>query len=511
MKLNPFSPHRSAALTAIALGGLALSGCSVGPNFKTPTTSLPSAFSESRYVKSSGSPEVMANWWVVFGDKELNALIKETAAANNDLRQAKARVREARALRGIETAAFFPTINADGRFGRSRLSENTPDGRQAIDSQSDLVSSKLYTGQLDASWEIDVFGGTRRRTQAAQADLNAAKDGYANVLVTVLGETGLNYLDLRGLQKQLAVAKSNLETQRDTLSLTRDREKAGLASTLDTARSEAQVASTEAQIPPIEEGIRRAIHRLGVLTGRTPEALEARLARTAPLPSAAPGVPIGLPSELLRRRPDIREAEQQLAAATNRIGVAVADLFPKFYLTGAAGYQSMSTKDLVGSNSQFWTLGPSVQWPIFAGGRILQNINLQDARQEAAAAKYDQTVLLALEEVENALVAYGKEQDRYRALAASEAASKRAVKLADERYKSGIEEFLNVLEAQRTLLTVQSELVQSEQRLGQNTVRLYKALGGGWAAPTSTPGDTSASASGATPKSTLPMMTKVMI
>jgi multidrug efflux system outer membrane protein len=486
MKRNQLLPLSGSALSAVALCGLLLSGCSVGPNFKTPNTSLPSEFSENRYVKASGSPEVIAHWWTVFGDKELDALIDETAAANHDLRQAKARVREARALRGVETAAFFPTINADGSYGRSRLSENTPEGRQAIASRSDL-EGELYTAKLDASWEIDVFGGTRRRAQAAQADLNAAKAEEANVLVSVLGETGLNYLELRGLQKQLAVAKSNLKTQRDTLSLTLDRAKAGLASNLDTARSEAQVASTEAQIPPIEEGIRRAIHRLGVLTGRTPEALESRLARTAPLPSAAPGVPVGLPSELLRRRPDIRQAEQQLAAATSRIGVAVADLFPKFYLTSAAGYQSIGTENLVTSNSQFWTLGPSVQWPIFAGGRIRQNIKVQDARQEEAAAKYEQTVLVALEEVENALVAYGKEQDRYRALAASEAASKRAVKLADERYKSGIEEFLNVLEAQRTLLTVQSELVQSEQRLGQNTVRLYKALGGGWAAPVPPP------------------------
>jgi len=334
------------------------------------------------------------------------------------------------------------------------------------------------------SWEIDAFGGTRRAVEAAQADLESSVESNRDVLVTVLAEVGLSYLDLRGAQKQMAVARDNLRAQEQTLVLTRDRFQAGLASELDTARAEAQVASTRAQIPPLEETQQRAIHRLGVLLGKPPGELEPQLVVAEPIPSATPRVPVGLPSDLLRQRPDIRRAERQLAAATARIGVATADLFPKFYLTAATGLQSVEASDFFDGGSRFWSLGPSVRWPTFNAGRIRQNIRAHDARQEQALLRYEQTVLISLEEVENALVAFGQEQGRHRALTESEQASRRAAALANDRYRGGLVDFLDVLEAERALLGAQDNVVQSERRLSQNLVRLYKALGGGWKAET---------------------------
>ena len=264
------------------------------------------------------------------------------------------------------------------------------------------------------------------------------------------------------------------------MALTRDRFKAGLASELDTARAEAQAANTASLIPLLEQDIQRSIHRLSILIGKEPAELESQLVAVAPIPRGVPGIPVGLPSDLLRRRPDVRQAEREVAAATARIGVATADLFPRFFLTGAAGLQSLNASDFFDAGSRFWSIGPSVRWPIFTAGRIRQNIRVQNARQEQAAIRYEQTVLTSLEEVENALVACGKEQEHHQALVESESANLRAVELADQRYRSGLEDFLNVLETQRTLLAVQDGLARSERTEGQNLVRLYKALGGGW-------------------------------
>jgi NodT family efflux transporter outer membrane factor (OMF) lipoprotein len=301
-----------------------------------------------------------------------------------------------------------------------------------------------------------------------------------DVLVTVLGDVGLNYLDLRGLQKELAVTRDNLRLQEETLKLTQDQLKAGLATEVDTARAEAQAESTRSQIPLLEESVERSINRLAVLTGKQPEELDAELKPAAPIPSAIPTIPVELPSDLLQRRPDIREAERAVAATTARIGVAKADLFPKFTLASATGLQSLSAAKFFDAESGIWSFGPSMSWPIFAGGRIRQNIKVQNAEQEQALDRYQQTVLTSLEEVENSLMACNKELEHHDALAHSEAANRRAADLAEERYRSGLEDFLDVLDTQRSLLDVQDELAQSDRDLGQNIIRLYKALGGGW-------------------------------
>jgi NodT family efflux transporter outer membrane factor (OMF) lipoprotein len=453
-------------------------GCAVGPDYHPPNVSVPPAYPEN-IAATNAVPAAATQWWQLFHDPQLDALIAEAAAANNDVRLAEARVREARAEAGVARSALFPSVDANGDYARERVSKNTPNGFVAR-AAGQPFEQNLFDAGFDMNWEIDVFGGNRRALEAAKADLGATEESSRAVLITVLGDVGLNYLDLRGLQKQLAVARDNLQLQEQTVALTRDQFQSGLASELDTSRAEAQAADTRSQIPLLEQDIQRSIHRLSVLIGKDPAELESQLAPPAAIPAAVPEIPIGLPSDLLRRRPDIREAEQQLHAATARVGVATADLFPRFFLTGAAGLESINASDFFDAGSRMWSIGPSLRWPIFTAGKIRQNIKAQDARQEQALILYEQTVLTSLEEVENALVACGKEEEHHQALIESEAADRRAVELADERYRSGLVDFLNVLDTQRSLLAAQDDLARSERTMGQNIVRLYKALGGGW-------------------------------
>jgi outer membrane protein, multidrug efflux system len=466
-------------LVVLAVVAAVLGGCMVGPDYRPPQVSVPPAYSQPLVTATNQPPQRLAQWWRLFHDPQLDTLIEQATIANHDVRLAQARVREARAQAGVARSALLPSANANGEYSRQRLSQHSPLGFEA-GAAGQPLEQNFFNAGFDMNWELDVFGGNRRGLQAAQADLGATEESGRGVLLTVLGEVGLNYLDLRGLQKQLAVARDNLRLQEQTLVLTQDQFHAGLASELDTARAEAQAAYTRSLLPLLEQDIQRSIHRLSILIGKEPAELEAQLAVAAPIPPATPGIPVGLPSELLRRRPDIRQAERELAAATARIGVATADLFPRFFLTGAAGLESLNASDFFTAGSRFWSLGPSMHWPVFSAGRIRQNIKVQNARQEQALIRYEQTVLTSLEEVENALVACGKEEEHHQALAQSEAANRRAVELADQRYRSGLVDFLNVLETQRSLLAVQDDLARSDRTRDQNLVRLYKALGGGW-------------------------------
>jgi NodT family efflux transporter outer membrane factor (OMF) lipoprotein len=456
-----------------------LSGCKVGPDYRQPQVAVPAAYHEGTSAATNQLPQDLAKWWRIFHDQELDTLIEEATVANHDVRIAEARVREVRAQAGVTRSALFPSVNANGDYSRLRLSEHTPDAFVA-QAAGQSLEQNLFSAGFDMNWELDIFGGNRRALEAANANVGASEEARRGVLISVIAEVGLNYLDLRGLQKQLSVARDNLSLQEQTLALTRDRFRAGLANELDTARAEAQAEDTRSQVPLLEQDIQRSIHRLSVLIGKEPAELESQLAKAEPIPPAVPGIPVGLPSDLLRRRPDIRQAEREVAAATAQVGVATADLFPRFYLTGAAGLESINASDFFTAGSRFWQIGPSMRWPVFSAGRIRQNIKVQDARQEQSLIHYEQTVLTSLEEVENALVACGKEQEHHQALAQSEVANRRAVQLADQRYRSGLVDFLNVLDTQRSLLSVQDNLAQSDRTIGQNLVRLYKALGGGW-------------------------------
>ncbi len=466
-------------------------GCAVGPDYRRPETKVPENWNAQEVVtaaqpsKTKTEPVELVEWWQAFNDPTLSSLVEMAIRSNLDLRQAEGRIRQARAARGVAGAPLWPGIDASALYQKSQGSSEAGGGG-AIATAGRL--RELFQVGLDASWELDIFGGTRRNIEAATADLRAAVEDRRDVLVTLVGEVGTNYISLRGFQQQIAIAHRNLEAQRRTAEITHRRFEAGFVSALDTANADAQVATTEAQIPVLESSARAAIYSIGVLLGRQPAALEKDLIKVSPIPLTPPEVPVGLPSELVRRRPDIRRAEAQLHAATARIGVATADLFPKFSLTGSFGSSSNDLTKLGNlANSKFWSFGPSVTWPIFAGGRIYWNIKVQDALQEQALAAYEKTVLTALKDVETALVAYAKEQEHRKSLAEAVTNNRRAVDLAMKLYIVGRTDFLNVLNAQRSLYTSEDALVQSIRTVGTNLIALYKALGGGWEkAPPST-------------------------
>jgi NodT family efflux transporter outer membrane factor (OMF) lipoprotein len=481
----------------------------VGPNYHPRTANTPAEWGELSDGEATTRPVAntpVVQWWKTFGDPDLDSLITRAVASNWDLRRAQARVREARAQRDFVRADLFPTVNTDAAFSHSHFptgvlgtttggcssgasggttggtggGTSTPTPSGASQNVGGFGNQNLYQAGFDASWEIDVFGGVRRSVEAADADIAAAVEDYRDTTVSLLAEVARNYVELRGFQRQWTIAEENLKAQQQTLELTQSRLKAGVATDLDLARAQAQVSTTASEIPTLQASARMAIHRLGTLLGVDPMKLSAELSPIKPIPGVPPQLPVGVPSELLRRRPDIRRAERQLAAATARIGVATADLFPRFSLTGSLGLESAEAKSLLNYSSRFYSIGPSVSWPIFDAGRIRANIRVQNAREEQAVAVYEQAVLTALQEAEDALANYTREEARRRTLEQAAEANGRAVKLANQLYAAGRTDFLSVLQAQRDLFASQDALVQSNRAVSTDLVSLYKALGGGW-------------------------------
>lgn len=514
---------------AAALLPVAVAGCTVGPNYTPPAMPVPQMYANARPATQPGEQVAaihMERWWEAFSDPTLDSLIDRAVRNNLDLRIAQSRVREAREQLTIQRAGILPNVNADAGYTRDRFSKEgfyipngaggrpstlggtnggvgnggtlnhvNPSLRRAAgngnnnnnSSSSGLASAfnrteiDTWQGGFDASWELDVFGGQRRAIEAARADEQANIEARRDTMVSLLAEVARNYIDLRATQRQLAIARENIRSQQDTLDLTRSRFAAGLATDLDVARAEAQVDTTRATVPGSLTTLQQSAHRIAVLLGQQPSALEQELlSKEAPIPPAPPMVPVGLPSDLLRRRPDVRRAERQLAAATARVGAATADLFPRFSLTGSLGLASGTFHNIGRLDSAYYSVGPSVSWPIIDFGRIRANIQVQTERQGQAADQYTAAVLVSLEDVENALVAYTQEQARYKELKAAVDANERAVSLATQLYQKGLTDFLTVLDAQRNLFASQDQLVQSEQLVSSDVISLYKSLGGGW-------------------------------
>ncbi len=448
-----------------------LAGCKVGPNYKPPETPVPDEWAGPLPPSPAEAEQDLASWWTHFNDPALTSLIRGAVESNLDLRLAEARIRQGRAARGVAASGLGPTVDATGSFRRSQ-------SPAAVDTRG--PTRNLYQAGFDSAWELDIFGGVRRGVEAADADLLAAVEARHNILVTLAAEVAINYIDLRGLQQEIAIARENLKAQQHSADLTRQRFEGGFVSGLDVANAEAQVATTAAQIPVLEIAVQQTIYTLSVLLGREPGALLAELSVEAPIPAAPPEVPMIIPSELLRRRPDIRQAEAQIHAATARIGVAVADLFPRLSLSASIGRQGNKFSSLDDSANRFWSLGPSVSWNLFATGRNLSNIELQKALEEESLITYRQVVLAALQEVENALIASAKEQEHREALIDAVTANRKAVGLATQLYTQGQTDFLNVLNAQRSLYISEDALARSTGTVSTNLVALYKALGGGW-------------------------------
>lgn len=460
---------------------LALTGCMVGPDFHKPETTMPASWhglTPADTPTSVAAPREieLVEWWKSFNDATLTSLVERAVRANLDAKLAQARIRQARASLGVAGAGLWPEIDANAGYSYNRGSTSSSSGS----SSASGVAYDLFQAGLDASWELDFFGGLRRNVEAADADLLAAVEDRRNVLVTLLGDVATNYVNLRGSQEQAEIARGNLKSQRHTAEITRKRHEAGFVSALDMANAKAQVALTKSQIPVFESSAQASIYALSVLLGQEPAALVRELAASAQIPPVPPEIPVGLPSELLRRRPDIRKAEAQIHAATARIGVATADLFPKFSLTGSFGFSSTDLNAFTSWNSRNYSVGPTLSWPIFDAGRIRWNIEVQNALEEQALLTYRKTVLTALQDVETALFAYAKEQDHHKALAEEVEQNQRAVDLSMKLYVVGKGDFLNVLIAERALYTSQDALVQSVRNLSGDLVALYKALGGGW-------------------------------
>lgn len=457
-----------------------LSGCTVGPDFQRPEAAVPARWSgftqPAATVPQTVADEELGRWWTVFADPTLSSLVERAATANLDLKLAEARIRQARAARAVAAGGLGPTLGASGSYRRSESPITGANGRAAA------VISDQYQAGFDAGWEIDIFGGQRRNLEAADADLQAAMESRRDVLVSLMAEVARNYIQLRAYQQQINITKQNLAAQQHSGKLTRERFEGGFVSGLDVANAEAQTATTAAQIPLLESSARQAIYSLSILIGEAPSALDAELSPVVAIPSAPPVVPVGVPSDLLRRRPDIRLAEAQIHAATARIGVATAELFPKFTIVGSMGYQSDDFGSLFDWSTRFWSFGPSAVWRLFESGRIQAGVEVQKALQEQDVIIYRQTVLSALQEVENALVASAKEQTHREALVTAVAANHKAVSLAEKLYIEGLTDFINVLQAQLALYITENALVQSTATVSTNLIALYKALGGGWAA-----------------------------
>jgi outer membrane protein, multidrug efflux system len=472
----------------VFLSFLLLSGCVVGPNYKRPNVSIPEEWTVAPARGTTARPLVNDEWWSAFQDPELNSLIERAAERSLDLKLALERVQEARAARGIARSGYFPSIDANASATRLRggLAQGVI---RAVSPSSDpnarpsLISpfeTNLFQANLSAAWELDVFGGIRRGVEAATADVVAAEENRRNVLVILFGDVGRVYAQLRGFQRRLEIANKNIGTQQETLDLTTARAKAGLATELDVSRAAAQLESTRAAVPTLLSGVDVSIHRLSVLLGDEPGALRHELEKVGPIPTAEPDVEVGLPSDLLKRRPDIRRAEAQLVAATARIGEARADLFPRFVLTGTAGRQATQLRDLTLGLGNFFSVGPGISLPLFNGGRIRSSIAVQTSRQRGAVISYQSTILNALEEVQNALVNYSQEQERRDRLNQAIQQSQLAVDLAGEQYRAGLVDFLSVLEAQGQLFANEDEWVQSQTNVTTQVITLYRALGGGW-------------------------------
>jgi NodT family efflux transporter outer membrane factor (OMF) lipoprotein len=468
-------------LSAWLCGG---SGCTVGPDFIPPQASVPAGWSAAETPPEKGavrSPESsdaeLARWWQVFGDAQLTALEERALSQNLELQQAEARIRQARAARGIALGGLGPALDAGGSFRRSRSPGLSSDSRLAREA---ATIANVYDAGFDAGWEIDLFGGIRRGVEAADAELRAAVEDRRDIRVSLAAEVARSYIELRSLQQRAAIARGNLEIQSHSARLTRQRFEGGFASGLDVANSEAQVATTSALIPPLEAAARQRIHALGILLGVEPGALIAELDPPAPLPVHPPPAPVGLPSDLLRRRPDIRRAESELHAATARIGVAVAELFPKFTLSGAAGMRAGDFSAWLTWPQRFWSFGPAVSWRLFDTGRTQAAIAQQEALADQAAIAYQRSVIGALREVEDALIEVTKEQERRADLVAAVEANRRAVRLAKVLYTEGQTDFLNVLDAQRSLFLTEESLAVSSAALATGLIAIYKAAGGGW-------------------------------
>jgi NodT family efflux transporter outer membrane factor (OMF) lipoprotein len=494
--------RKRAHLVGLA-GAMALTGCTMGPDFQRPNWASPTSWFAG--PKEAVAPPrslpvaepIDPNWWTLLHDPILTGLEQRVAAENLDVQAAGIRLAESRAQLGIARAAEFPTLNGNGSYTRELASNNGffsiasgATGAKSANGASGNTTGGIQThglqpfdiwqGGFDASWEVDFWGRVKRSVESATASAEAADEAKRSALTSSLAELARDYIQLRGVQAQLRIARDNVNTARQSLGLTQQRAAGGVTTDLDVANASAQLRTTLSQIPTLEQQEAQSINALSLLLGQPPNALRAELQTAKPVPPVPPRVPVGLPSELARRRPDIRQAEAQLHAATADIGVAEANFYPSVKLTGSFGLQSLQLSHAFDLNSKQYAVGPGLTIPIFEGGQLRSTLQLRQALQQEAAINFQKTVLQAWHDVDNALTAYQAEQTRRDELIQAVADNQRALSLAQSRYQQGVADFLTVLDAERSLLGAQLQLADSTTTVSSNLVALYKALGGGW-------------------------------
>lgn len=471
--------HKSIALIALTA---ALSGCAVGPSYVRPTTPVARRFpnetaatgraqATSKSIYSSSQAQI--EFWKQFDDPVLDTMVSDALKANYDLRIALGRLVQARALRNESLYDLAPTVTASGGYTRQRVPA-------VQDPFGGPYHTKMYDAGFDAAWELDFFGGVRRGIEARNAQLEGEVANLHDVQVSVIAEVARNYFELRGEQTQLAVARENVKNQQQVLGLAQAQLEAGSGTDLDVARAQAQLDTTLSTIGPLEAAVSRSIHRLSVLTGRQPDALTRVLSAPHALPPLPPIVPIGTPEELLRRRPDIRAAERNLAASTALVGVAVSNLFPKVTFTGSFGFAAAEPAGFGTAASRSYMIGPGITWAAFDLGRVRAQIAGARAGAVIALDQYRRTVLNALEETEDALVTHDRDRDQLLHAEDAARASATAARLAEVRYKGGMVDFLSVLDAERTQLQAEDALARARTGAATSLIAVYKALGGGW-------------------------------
>lgn len=462
-------------LLPAAVGLILLGGCtSVGPDYDPPEPALPDAWHAAVQDEFESGVPNLQRWWSVFGDNTLNGLIERASTNNLDLMTAAARIEEAAALRGVSASQYFPDIAGIASATEVRNSSaQTPLGGKR--------QTEIYQAGLTMSWELDLWGRIRRSVESADASLLATVENYRDVMVLLYANIATSYINVRTLQQRIQLAENNLQAQLRTLGLTRNRFDAGLVPALDVSQAELNTSRTASSIPTLQQQLVEGINRLSVLTGDMPYALLEELKVVQPIPEASAAIMVGLPAELLRQRPDIRRAERQLAAQHARIGATTAELYPTLTLPGTLALESVTSgSDLFSSGNTTFGFGPQLRWNLFNGRRIRSQINAEKAATKAALHTYEQTVLLALEEVEDALSAYAHEKERVESLASAAESAGKSVGLVTELYRSGLTDFQNVLNMEQAQLVQQDELAVSQGLISAYLVGVYKALGGGW-------------------------------
>jgi multidrug efflux system outer membrane protein len=454
-------------ILTLSAGLLVFAGCAVGPNYSRPSVPAQSGWKEG----ATNAAKLPTNWWRVFNDDQLTSLETQAIEANQDLKGAVARVTEARALVGVSKADLYPSISANGSYSRTRISANS----------AHLPNQKLEgdyaAGSMDLDYELDVWGRVRRNIEASRADASAVATDFQVVLLTLTADVARNYYLLRSLDNEKLVIAATVELRKDAVHLQETRNQAGLINEMDTTRARTELANVEADLQSVIRTRAQVEHALAVLCGQPPAefAITANASTIVP-----PEIPIGLPSSLLQRRPDIVEAEQQLEASSARIGVAKAAFFPTIKLTGTAGLETVDLGTFVNWESRAWSVGPSVHVPIFEGGRNRANLKAAEARYEQSVSHYQGTILSAFREVEDSLSDLATLSSQSQAVDRAAVSARDTASLANERYQKGLSNYLDVVDAQRIALQAERQQAQLAGQRAISTILLAKALGGGW-------------------------------